>query len=71
MSCDFDYMDYFDEPSEVDKVIEEMKDKLHDLIKDEAKKMMDDYRQMDEEFENAIHMSSKSSIMALIEQYLY
>ena len=25
----------------------------------------------DEEFENAIHMSSKSSIMALIEQYLY
>lgn len=50
MSCDFDYMDYFDEPSEVDKVIEEMKNKLHDLIKDEAKKMMDDYRQMDEEF---------------------
>lgn len=50
MSCDFDYMDYFDEPSEVDKVIEEMKDRLHDLIKDEAKKMMDDYRQMDEEF---------------------
>ena len=25
----------------------------------------------DEEFENAIHMSSKSSVMALIEQYLY
>lgn len=47
---DFDYMDYFDEPSEVNKVIEEMKDRLQDLIKDEAKKMMDGYRQMDEEF---------------------
>jgi len=50
MSCDFDYRDYFNEPSEVDKVMEEMKDKLHDLIKDEAKKMMEDYKQMDEEF---------------------
>lgn len=45
-----DFEDYIIEPSEFEKVVEEMKDKLHDLIKDEAKKMMEDYKQMDEEF---------------------
>lgn len=45
-----DFEDYIIEPSEFEKMVEEMKDKLHDLIKDEAKKMMEDYKQMDEEF---------------------
>lgn len=46
----YEYEEYLSEPSEVDKIIEEMKDKLHGLITDEAKDMMEGYKQMDEEF---------------------
>lgn len=45
----YEYEEYLSEPSEVDKIIEEMKDKLHGLITDEAKDMMEDYRNAKEE----------------------
>lgn len=45
----YEYEDYLIEPSEADKIIEEMKDKLHGLITDEAKDMMEDYRNAKEE----------------------
>lgn len=45
----YEYEEYLSEPSEVDKIIEETKDKLHGLITDEAKDMMEDYRNAKEE----------------------
>ncbi len=44
----YEYEEYLSEPSEVDKIIEEMKDKLHGLITDEAKSIMEDYREAKE-----------------------
>ena len=44
-----DYEEYLREPSEVDGIIEEMKDKLHSLITDEAKGVMNEYRKAKEE----------------------
>lgn len=43
MFCD--YKEYLSEPTEADKVIEEMKDKLHNLVKNEAKEIMERYRE--------------------------
>ena len=43
------YEEYLREPSEVDGIIEEMKDKLHSLITDEAKGVMNEYRKAKEE----------------------
>lgn len=48
----YDYEEYLNEPSEADRVIEEMKDKLHNLIKDKAINMMDKYREAEEELDN-------------------
>lgn len=45
----YDYEDYLSEPSEADRIIEEMKDRLHSLIKDEAKGMMETYRKAENE----------------------
>lgn len=39
----YDYEEYLNEPSEIDRLIEETKDKLHDLIKDEAKGVLAAY----------------------------
>lgn len=44
-----DYEEYLREPSEVDGIIEEMKDKLHSLITDEAKDVMNEYRKAKKE----------------------
>lgn len=44
-----DYEEYLRDPSEVDGIIEEMKDKLHSLITDEAKGVMNEYRKAKEE----------------------
>lgn len=49
----FDYYeDIITEPSEADMIIEEMKDKLHELIKDEAKSIMEDYREANSQLGN-------------------
>lgn len=45
----YEYEKYLSEPSEVDKIIEEMKDELHELITDEAKEMMETYRKAENE----------------------
>lgn len=44
-----DYEDYLIEPSKADELIEEMKDKLHELITDEAKEIMVAYRKAENE----------------------
>ena len=44
-----DYEDYLIEPSKADKLIEEMKVKLHGLITDEAKEIMVAYRKAENE----------------------
>lgn len=49
MKMFYDYEEYLSEPSEADKTIEETKDKLHDLITDEARGVMEGYRKAKEE----------------------
>ena len=44
-----DYEDYLIEPSKADELIEEMKEKLHELITDEAKEIMVAYRKAENE----------------------
>ena len=53
-----DYEEYLREPSEVDEIIEEMKDKLHSLITDEAKGVMNEYRWIKE---NIINLEKRCS----------
>ena len=44
-----DYEDYLIEPSKADELIEEMKEKLHELITDKAKEIMVAYRKAENE----------------------
>ena len=46
-----DYEEYLREPSEIDGIIEEMKDKLHSLITDEAKGVMNEYKKAKNELD--------------------